>query len=107
MDQANLSRDQHKSFSAEAVERILAILTDLGNALENAGVELKEAFNQVKRYHKHSFAGTLFEYIQIFVISNGVNTKYFANNPPNAGPNNSEILCSKPTFVICRLLSLG
>ncbi len=49
--------------------------------LKRRGVELKEAFNQIKRYSKHSFAGTLFEYIQIFVISNGVNTKYFANNP--------------------------
>ena len=49
--------------------------------LKRRGVEMKEAFNQIKRYHKHSFAGTLFEYAQIFVISNGVNTKYFANNP--------------------------
>ncbi|MCR4313676.1 MAG: type I restriction endonuclease subunit R [Candidatus Uhrbacteria bacterium] len=49
--------------------------------LKRRGVELKEAFNQIQRYHKHSFAGTLFEYTQIFVISNGVNTKYFSNNP--------------------------
>ena len=42
---------------------------------------MKEAFNQIQRYHKHSFSGTLFEYIQIFIISNGVNTKYFSNNP--------------------------
>jgi len=49
--------------------------------LKRRGMELKEAFNQIQRYHKHSFAGTLFEYIQIFVISNGVNTKYFSNNP--------------------------
>lgn len=49
--------------------------------LKRRGVEMKEAFNQIQRYHKHSFGGTLFEYIQIFVISNGVNTKYFANNP--------------------------
>ena len=49
--------------------------------LKRRGVELKEAFNQIQRYHKHSFTGTLFEYVQIFVISNGVNTKYFANNP--------------------------
>jgi type I restriction enzyme, R subunit len=44
-------------------------------------MEMKEAFNQIQRYHKHSFTGTLFEYVQIFVISNGVNTKYFSNNP--------------------------
>src|SRR3989338_8147863 len=49
--------------------------------LKRRGMDLKEAFNQIQRYHKHSFAGTLFEYVQIFVISNGVNTKYFANNP--------------------------
>ncbi len=49
--------------------------------LKRRGVEMKEAFNQIKRYHKHSFAGTLFDFIQIFVISNGVNTKYFSNNP--------------------------
>jgi len=49
--------------------------------LKRRGMEMKEAFNQIQRYHKHSFTGTLFEYIQIFVISNGVNTKYFSNNP--------------------------
>lgn len=49
--------------------------------LKRRGMEMKEAFNQIQRYHKHSFTGTLFEYVQLFVISNGVNTKYFANNP--------------------------
>jgi type I restriction enzyme R subunit len=49
--------------------------------LKRRGMEMKEAFNQIQRYHKHSFSGTLFEYVQIFVISNGVNTKYFSNNP--------------------------
>jgi type I restriction enzyme R subunit len=49
--------------------------------LKRRGVEMKEAFNQIQRYHKHTYVGTLFEYVQIFVISNGVNTKYFANNP--------------------------
>jgi type I restriction enzyme R subunit len=49
--------------------------------LKKRGVELKEAFNQIERYRKHSYPGTLFEHIQLFVISNGVNTKYFANNP--------------------------
>ncbi len=49
--------------------------------LKRAGVEIKEAFNQVQRYHKHSYRGTLFDFIQIFVISNKANTKYFANNP--------------------------
>jgi type I restriction enzyme R subunit len=49
--------------------------------LKRRGIEMKEAFNQIQRYHKHTFSGTLFEYVQIFVISNGVNTKYFSNNP--------------------------
>ena len=51
--------------------------------LKRRGLELKEAFNQTLRYARHSFAGGkgLFGYIQIFVISNGVNTKYYANNP--------------------------
>lgn len=49
--------------------------------LKRRGIEMKEAFNQIQRYHKHSFTSTLFEYVQIFIISNGVNTKYFANNP--------------------------
>lgn len=50
--------------------------------LKRRGLELKEAFNQVNRYQRHSFASSygLFQYIQIFVISNGVNTKYYANN---------------------------
>jgi len=49
--------------------------------LKRRGMELKEAFNQIQRYHRHSFAGSLFEYVQIFVVSNCVNTKYFSNNP--------------------------
>ena len=48
--------------------------------LKKRGIELKQAYNQIQRYHKTSFHG-LFDYIQIFVISNGVNTRYFANNP--------------------------
>ena len=48
--------------------------------LKKRGVELKQAYNQIQRYHKTSFHG-LFDYIQLFVISNGVNTRYFANNP--------------------------
>ena len=47
--------------------------------LKRSGIELKEAFNQINRYQKHSY-GKLFNFIQLFVISNGVNTKYYANN---------------------------
>ena len=49
--------------------------------LKRRGLELKEAFNQTNRYQRHSYASSaLFNFIQIFVISNGVNTKYYANN---------------------------
>ena len=49
--------------------------------LKRRGVQLKEAFNQINRYQRDSFwAGSgLFEYVQIFVISNGTNTKYYSN----------------------------
>lgn len=50
--------------------------------LKRSGLELKEAFNQLNRYQRHSFGANaaLYQYVQIFIISNGVNTKYFANN---------------------------
>ena len=50
--------------------------------LKRRGVEIREAFNQINRYQRDSFwAGSgLFEYIQIFVISNGTNTKYYSNS---------------------------
>jgi type I restriction enzyme R subunit len=50
--------------------------------LKRRGLELKEAFNQINRYHRHSFGASngLFLYVQVFIISNGVNTKYYANN---------------------------
>jgi type I restriction enzyme R subunit len=50
--------------------------------LKRRGLELKEAFEQTNRYERHSYAfgSGLFQYIQLFVISNGVNTKYYANN---------------------------
>lgn len=53
--------------------------------LKRRGVALKEAFNQINRYQRDSFwAGTgLYEYIQIFVISNGTNTKYYSNTTRN------------------------
>src|SRR5690606_30798887 len=50
--------------------------------LKRRGIELKEAFNQIQRYQKESFLSNnaLFNYVQIFVISNGVDTKYYANS---------------------------
>lgn len=50
--------------------------------LKRRGLELKEAFNQINRYQRHTFGAgaALYQYVQIFIISNGVNTKYYANN---------------------------
>ena len=49
--------------------------------LKRRGVAIKEAFNQIERYRRDSFwaNGGLFEYVQIFVISNGTHTKYYSN----------------------------
>ena len=49
--------------------------------LKRRGEEMKKAFNQIQRYQKHSFwsGHGLFHFVQLFVISNGVNTKYYAN----------------------------
>ncbi|MEO6233050.1 MAG: type I restriction endonuclease subunit R [Ferruginibacter sp.] len=50
--------------------------------LKRRGLELKEAFNQINRYQRHSFGSgsALYQYVQIFIISDGMNTKYYANN---------------------------
>ena len=50
--------------------------------LKRRGVAIREAFNQINRYQRNSFwAGSgLYEYVQIFVISNGTNTKYYSNS---------------------------
>ena len=50
--------------------------------LKRRGVKIREAFNQINRYQRESFgAGSgLYEYVQIFVISNGTNTKYYSNS---------------------------
>lgn len=50
--------------------------------LKRRGLELKVAFNQINRYQRYTYSACygLFQYIQLFVISNGVNTKYYANN---------------------------
>jgi type I restriction enzyme R subunit len=54
--------------------------------LKRRGVAVREAFNQIRRYQRDSFwAGSgLFEYVQIFVISNGTYTKYYSNTTRNA-----------------------
>lgn len=47
--------------------------------LKRRGVDIKEAVNQIMRYRKHSYQG-LYHFIQLFIVSNGVDTKYFANS---------------------------
>lgn len=54
--------------------------------LKRRGVAIREAFNQINRYQRESFwaASGLFEYVQVFVISNGTHTKYYSNTTRNA-----------------------
>ena len=54
--------------------------------LKRRGVALREAFNQIKRYQRDSFwaSSGLYEYVQIFVISNGTHTKYYSNTTREA-----------------------
>jgi type I restriction enzyme R subunit len=54
--------------------------------LKRRGVAIREAFNQIRRYQRDSFwaASGLYEYAQIFVISNGANTKYYSNTTRDA-----------------------
>lgn len=70
--------------------------------LKRRGVAIREAFNQIKRYQRDSFwaASGLFEYVQVFVISNGTHTKYYSNTTRNAHikeQNSSERRRSKKT----------
>ena len=54
--------------------------------LKRRGVAIREAFNQINRYQRDSFwaASGLYEYVQVFVISNGTHTKYYSNTTRNA-----------------------
>jgi type I restriction enzyme R subunit len=54
--------------------------------LKRRGVAIREAFNQIRRYQRDSFwaASGLYEYVQIFVISNGTHTKYYSNTTRSA-----------------------
>lgn len=67
--------------------------------LKRRGVNLQEAFNQVHRYSKESFnsENSLYKYIQIFVISNGTYTRYFANTTAQ-NKNHYEFTCEWADF---------
>jgi type I restriction enzyme, R subunit len=47
--------------------------------LKRRGLDFKEAFNQIQRYRRHTFPG-LYRFLQIFIVSNGIDTKYFSNS---------------------------
>ena len=63
--------------------------------LKRRGVDIREAFNQINRYQRDSFwAGSgLFEYVQLFVISNGTLTKYYSNTTRDSAPRPSRRAC--------------
>jgi type I restriction enzyme R subunit len=65
--------------------------------LKRPGVEINEAINQINRYRKFSFKG-LFHFIQIFVVSNSVQTKYFCNENEMSGGEYQPILKSLVFF---------
>ena len=91
IDKQNLSRNKIqviRQFSQEGLLLNRYDVTILVNGLPLAHVELKkrgvairEAFNQIHRYSKESFNSdnSLYKYIQVFIISNGTDTRYFAN----------------------------
>lgn len=65
--------------------------------LKRPGVEISEAVNQINRYRRHSFKG-LFRYIQFFVVSNSVQTKYFANANENDVHGNKQLILKSLVF---------
>ena len=65
--------------------------------LKRPGVEINEAINQINRYRKFSFKG-LFRYLQLFVVSNSVQTKYFCNENEMDGGVYNPILKSLVFF---------
>lgn len=65
--------------------------------LKRPGVEINEAINQINRYRKFSFKG-LFRYLQLFVVSNSVQTKYFCNENEMGGGSYNPILKSLVFF---------
>ena len=90
-DKANVSRNKVqviKQFEQAGTHANRYDVTILVNGLplvqvevKKRGVAIREAFNQIHRYSKESFNsdGSLFKYLQLFVISNGTDTRYFAN----------------------------
>lgn len=87
-DKTNIARNKVQvinQFGAQANRYDVTILVNglpmVQVELKKRGVAIREAFNQVRRYSKESFnsESSLYKYLQIFVISNGTDTRYFAN----------------------------
>ena len=91
VDKANIARNkvqvinQFEQTGAQANRYDVTILVNglpmVQIELKKRGVAIREAFNQVHRYSKESFnsASSLYKYLQMFVISNGTDTRYFSN----------------------------
>ena len=90
-DKTNIARNkvqvinQFEQFGEQANRYDVTILVNglpmVQVELKKRGVAIREAFNQVRRYSKESFnsESSLYKYLQVFVISNGTDTRYFAN----------------------------
>lgn len=87
-DKTNIARNKVQvinQFGAQANRYDVTILVNglpmVQVELKKRGVAIREAFNQVRRYSKESFnsESSLYKYLQVFVISNGTDTRYFAN----------------------------
>ena len=65
--------------------------------LKRSGVELNEAINQINRYRTYSFKG-LFRFIQVFVVSNSVQTKYFANANERRADGSEQLILKSLAF---------
>jgi len=93
LDKSNISRNKVqviKQFEQTGTHANRYDVTILVNGLplvqielKKRGVAIREAFNQIHRYSKESFNSehSLYKYLQLFVISNGTDTRYFANTP--------------------------
>lgn len=88
VDKTNIARNKVQvinQFGAQANRYDVTILVNglpmVQVELKKRGVAIREAFNQVRRYSKESFnsESSLYKYLQVFVISNGTDTRYFAN----------------------------
>jgi len=95
MDKASLSEVDYKN--RYDVTILINGLPLVQVELKRPGVEISEAVNQINRYRRHSFKG-LFRYIQIFVVSNSVQTKYFANANENDIRGNKQLILKSLVF---------